>query len=100
MPKMSITVPHNLSEAEALARIKNLLGDLKREHAGSFSDLKEEWRGNGGTFSVKAMGMGVSGDLNVQGDRVELAGNLPLAATPFKGRIEQLVRERMEQLLA
>jgi hypothetical protein len=29
-----------------------------------------------------------------------MSGNLPLAATPFKGRIEQMVRERMERLLA
>ena len=100
MPKLSIVVPHHLSEGEALERIKGLLGDLKREHSGSFSDLKEEWSGSGGRFSVKAMGMSVTGGLAVSPGQVAMTGDLPLAATPFKGRIEQMVRERMERLLA
>ena len=100
MPKLNISVPHALTEDEALGRIKGMLTDLKRENEGTFSDLTEEWTGNGGRFSVKAMGMKVAGGLTVLADRVELNGDLPLTAAPFKGRIEQLVRERMERLLA
>lgn len=100
MPKFTIAVPHQLSESEALDRVKGLLEDLKREHEGTFSDLTEEWSGDSGRFSVKAMGMSVKGGLQVASREVTLNGDLPFAATPFKGRIEQMVRSRMEKLLA
>lgn len=100
MPKLNIVVPHRLSEDEALGRIKGLLGELKREHAGAFTDLDETWTDTGGRFSMKAMGMSVAGELTVAPGQVVMNGDLPLAATPFKGRIEQMVRERMERLLA
>jgi len=99
MPKLDIVVPHQLAESEALERIKGLLGQLKQEHSGSFTDLEEQWTDTGGRFSMKAMGMAVSGGLSVAPGQVQMKGNLPLAATPFKGRIEQIVRDRMERLL-
>ncbi len=99
MPKIAVTVPHQLTEAEALERVKGLLGDLKQEYAGTFSQLQESWQNSEGTFAVKAMGMDLSGDLSVKPDRVDLNGKLPLTAAPFKGRVEQMIRQRMERLL-
>ena len=100
MPKMSVVVPHRLSEEEALRRIKGLLADLKDQYADRFTDLQETWSGNDGWFSLKAMGFNVSGALSVKPSQVELTGDLPFAAMPFKGRIEQVIRERAERLLA
>ena len=100
MPKMSIVVPHRLSPDEALGRIKGLLADLKTQHQGQFSDLKEQWSDHRGEFSAKAMGFNVSGWVEVRPTEVTLEGDLPFAAMPFKGRIESLVRERAETLLA
>ena len=100
MPKLSIDVPHRLSEEEALTRIQTMLGDMKRQYATYFSDLEETWTGNDGRFSVKAMGFNVSGTIAVEPARVALNADLPLAATPFKGRIEQAIREEAERLLA
>lgn len=100
MPKLSVVVPHHLPQEEALGRIQGLLNDLKRQHADRFTDLEERWSGNDGRFSVKAMGFNVSGALSVQPSQVEITGDLPFAATPFKGRIEQAIRERTERLLA
>jgi hypothetical protein len=100
MPKMSITVPHRLSQDEAQNRIQSLLGDLKEQHGDQISDLKEEWRGNRCAFSFKAMGFSTSGTLIVTPSKAELSGSLPFAALPFKGRIESEIRQRAEQLLA
>jgi len=99
MPKLNMTVAHKLSQDEALLRIKGLLGEVKTEFAGKISNLKEDWSGNRGTFSFSAMGFGVSGVLTVHESRVELAGNLPFAALPFKGKVEATIRERAEKLL-
>lgn len=100
MPKMKIVVPHELTPDEALGRVKGLLADLKEQHAGQFSQLQEQWQNNRGDFKAKAMGFDVAGSVDVRPAEVEVSGDLPFAATPFKGRVEGMVRERLERLLA
>ncbi len=100
MPKMSVTVPHALGQAEALTRVQGMIGNLKRQYGDQISELQEEWTGSTGEFSLKAMGFSVSGRLAVSETTVEMDGNLPLMAAPFKGQIEQMVRQEAERLLA
>ena len=100
MPKVAIVVPHQLGEAEALARLQHLLSDMKVRYATYFSDLEEQWSGNAGRFSAKAMGFNVKGSVAVRPAEVAIDADLPLAATPFKGRVEQMIRQQAEQLLA
>jgi hypothetical protein len=64
------------------------------------TDLKESWSGTGGEFSFRAMGFSLSGTLAVTPNDVEMKGNFPFAAVPFKGKIESMIRTRAEQLLA
>lgn len=100
MPSMKIEVPHQLSEDEAMRRIQNLLTDIKRDYGDRVTDLEESWTGSGGQFSFRAMGFSVSGTLRVTPGAVELTGDYPFAARPFKGKIEGMIRERAEQLLS
>lgn len=100
MSKLNITVPHKLSQNEALRRIKTLLGEVKAQFTNKIKDLSEQWNGNTGTFSFSVMGFSVSGTLVVKDSKVELFGNLPFAATFFKGKIESTIRERARSLLA
>lgn len=99
MPKISIVVPHQLGEEEARARIQHLLTDMKSRYASYFTDLQEQWSNNTGRFSVKAMNFNVKGGVTVRPTEVAIDADLPLAATPFKGRVEQLIREQAKQLL-
>ena len=100
MPKLNMTVSHRLSPDEALRRIKGLLDEVKTEFAGTISDLSEQWDGNIGYFNLRAKGFSVSGTLTVKPREVELSGNLPFAALPFRGKIESAIRSRAEKLLA
>lgn len=100
MPKLNMTIPHQLPADEAQKRIRELLGGVKSQFAEKISDLKEEWREDGGTFSFKAMGFAVSGTITLKPSEVELKGDLPFAATFFKGKIETTIRERAKTLLA
>jgi hypothetical protein len=100
MPKLNMTIPHRLSQDEALRRIKSLLGEVKEQFSGQINNLQEEWSGDRGTFSFSAMGFAVSGTLAVKRGEVELSGALPFAATLFKGMIESIIQERAESLLA
>jgi len=97
---MSVSVPHQLGQAEALSRIQTMIGGLKRQYGDQISDLQEQWTGPTGEFSLKAMGFHVSGRLHVSETAVEMDGDLPLMAAPFRGQIEQMVRQEAERLLA
>lgn len=100
MPKMSVSVPHTLGQAEALGRVQGMIGQLKQQYGDQITDLNETWSGNQGDFSLKAMGFHISGNLVVTEAAVEMEGNLPLMAAPFKGQIEEMVRAEAERLLA
>ena len=100
MAKLNMAVSHHLTQDEATRRIKSLLGEVKSQFADKISDLREEWNGNAGKFSFSAMGFAVSGTLIVKPAEVELSGNLPFAASFFKGKIESTIRERAQALLS
>ena len=100
MPKLNISVQHKLPQDEALKRIKKALPDLKTDLANYFSDLHEDWDGNTCEFRLKVLGFPVSGTMNAKPSEVEISGNLPFVALPFKGKIESTIRERLKQLLA
>ena len=100
MPKLNISVTHNLPQDEALGRIKNLLAELKREFANDIRNLRERWRGNAGNFRFSTRGFSASGTLTIRRETVELSLNIPLAALPLKGKIESTIRRRARSLLA
>lgn len=100
MPNIHMTIPHNLSRDEALKRVQKLLGEVRQQYAGSVTDLNERWHGHIGSFSFKTMGMDVTGMVTVGDKEVELEGTLPFAATFFKGKIEQTIRDRALSLLS
>ncbi|MDB4978539.1 MAG: hypothetical protein JWM56_725 [Candidatus Peribacteria bacterium] len=99
MPNLHFTIPHPLSEQEALTRIKSLLEELKKEFGGKMTNLQEKWQGNTDAFSFTVMGFDVSGTLIVRDKEVELQGSLPLAALPFKGKIEETIRKEAQKVL-
>jgi hypothetical protein len=100
MPSLDITIPHQLSQEEALNRIKNLLSDAKRDHGDKISNLQESWEGNTGTFSFSAKGYDVSGNLVVQPDSIELTSQVPFAISLFKGMITSMITQKAKELLS
>ena len=99
MPKLNITVPHRLSQAEAALRISSLLNDLKAKHGDKISNLQEEWDNHTGKFACSVMGFRVSGILAIEPAQVSITGSLPLAAMLFKSRIESMIRDHTAKLL-
>jgi hypothetical protein len=100
MSTLQITIPHPLSQEEALKRIKNLLSETKKEHGDKIDNLTENWNGNSGQFSFSAKGFDIEGDLSVTPATVELNGKIPFALSLFKGAITKAVSEKAMQLLA
>lgn len=100
MPSIEMSIPHQLGEQEARRRIQELLPKMKADHGDQIKDLKEEWNGNTGRFSFSVMGFAVSGNLTVNESSVDLDGDLPFAATFFKGKIKSVIQEKAQELLS
>lgn len=99
MPKMSMEIPHDLSQEEARTRVQGMISTLREQYGDKISDLHEEWNGDTGKFSLRAMGYKLAGTLQVTDSNVKVDGDLPWAAKPFQGTIEATIRERTERLL-
>lgn len=100
MPSVTISVPHTLEANEAQRRIAHLITESKAKFSDSVTNVEESWTGNHGTFSFKAMGFNVSGNMEVESDSASVEINFPFAALPFKGRIENEITGRLKTLLA
>jgi hypothetical protein len=100
MANLDIAIPHNLPQQEALTRIQGLLGQLRKEQAGTISDVNETWNGNEGDFSFSAKGFDLSGKITVEENKVSINSQLPFALSFFKGKISQVIREKAGELLS
>jgi hypothetical protein len=99
MPKISLSVPHQLSQETAKNRISGLIADSRERFAGQISQASESWNGYVDDISFQALGFSVTGKIDVQPNEVLIELNLPLAAYPLKGRIEKEILAHARELL-
>ncbi len=97
---MEIKVNHVLTTEEAKKRILKLADELKKDYGSQISNYSEEWNGNSAEISFKAIGMRIKGNLGIFKENVVMDGKLPLAALPFRGQIERIIREKLVELLS
>jgi len=99
MPTVNVSVPYQISEDEALTRIKTRIAQIKAQHA-SKVDLQENWSGYVGTFSGSVIGYSLSGSLVVKPSVVTVEIGLPFIASLYKGKIEAGIHNELTSLLA
>ena len=100
MASLDISIPHQLSQEEALSRIKGLIDKLKQEQKDKVTNVKEDWRGNAGSFQFTAQGFDFSGEINVRNGSVDIDAKIPLAVSLFKGKIKELIEQKAKELLS
>ena len=100
MSNLEVAIPHNLSQEEALNRVKNMFTQMKNEHGDKISNLKEQWNGNEGNFSFTAQGFDIAGTLTVNPSNVELKGEIPFALSLFKGAITKTIEQQATKMLS
>ena len=92
-PPIAVNIPHQLGRAEARRRIESGFANLVRQLPGGGGAFSERWDGDRLTFSVSAMGQGVSGIIDVRDTvvamEIALPGVLGLLASGLKGRLEK-----------
>jgi hypothetical protein len=100
MPSYQVIVSHQLSRDEARQRVEGLLDRALADYAAYLSDAQGQWNGHELDFRFVASGLGIAGKLIVEETQVAVGGALPLAAAFFKGRIEGMIRDELQRLLA
>lgn len=99
MPRITVTVPHELGQEQAAGRLATYLDMIREKNKDKIKDFEQTLGENSGTFSFKTMGFKVAGDVAVHPADVTLNCDLPFAAMLFKGKIEKEMREQLERVL-
>ena len=100
MASFKMNIPHQLSQEEALFRIKNLLGKMKLEQKDKISNLQEDWNGETGNFQFTTFGYDLSGVIKVQDSSIDIDAKIPAAVALFKGTIKDLIDKKARELLS
>lgn len=100
MPRITVETSHALDVDEAMRRLKDKLAAAKDTYRGQFSDFREEWNGHTFSYAFRAAGMKFSGTAALDGSRVRLDADVPLAVMMFKGMIQARIADELSVLLA
>ena len=100
MPGFSTEVSHNLGQAEATSRLKDFVERARERFGAQVSAMDGAWTDNVLDFSLTAMGITIKGALKVEETKVRVSGQLPLAAMPFRGKIEESIAAEIKQELS
>jgi hypothetical protein len=100
MPELTVSVPHQLSQDEALRRIQSAIAQVKTQYSDKVAGLREEWNGYRGTFEMSAQNLQVIGTVTVSPSDVTVQTTLPFFMSLFKTTIESRVKDEMSRILA
>jgi putative polyhydroxyalkanoate system protein len=101
---MTVSIPHQLSRAEARRRVEEGFGKLTGQLGGGAGAVTQSWHGDTMKFAAKVMGQSISGHLDVLDDAVKMEVLLPaflaMMAGKIQGRVEQEGHKMLEQRTA
>ena len=100
MPGFSTEVEHQLGQDEATRRLKDLFEQVRQQYGDFVTRLESSWTNNVLTFLLVTYGFEIKGNLTVDDQCVRLSGRLPLAALPFRGKIEQSIVSELRRRLS
>ena len=100
MPNVSVSVPYQIPQDEALSRIRARIAEIKARYSSEVTNLTENWNGYSGAFSGSSHGFTVSCNLVVNPSLVTVVIELPFIAFAYKAKVEVGVRAELTKLLA
>jgi len=91
---ITITIPHELGQAEARRRLEEGFGRMEQQFASSgVANFAKSWEGERLSFSAQAIGQVITGHLDVQDKAVRMEIHLPnllgWIAGKLKGRLQK-----------
>lgn len=99
VPKYTTQVDHELSQEDALARMREFVPSVKARFQEHIQDVEEWWTGHVLNLRFTTYGMRVTCALAAEVRVARLEYELPLAAIMFRGTIEQAVQSALRDAL-
>ncbi len=96
---MHLQIPHNMSQTQAINKVKGTLEAGRSQMAGQVDIEKEEWEGNKLTFAFTAQKQHIEGTLVADEKEFIVDAKLPLMLRMFEGKIEKMLGEQVKTLL-
>ena len=99
---MRIEHEHALTADESYKRISNLLSGLQSQYADKITNPTTSWNSDHTRmdFSMEIMGFRTSGQICLTDHMATLDGKIPLMARPFSGKIENMIKSKLDELLS
>ena len=99
MRNITVTIPHQLSKADAKLRIDELINRLQQQYGGSVSQIEQSWTNDTLAFSLTASGISLSGHVYVEDNSVRVEVPVPWALAMFAGSIKKQIEQEGRKLL-
>ena len=77
MPKLNVSVPHALSQQEAMERLNRFVDLLRDNYQEHVSGLEQSWEDSTLRFQCKTYGIPVQGKITVTDHELNVNGELP-----------------------
>jgi hypothetical protein len=96
---ISLSLPHDLGEAEAKRRIVTGIADARAKYPTYLQGARETWNGNTMEFTGSAMGQTVTGRIQIEAKQLHIQVDLPLLLAMLAGRITPQIEAEGRKLL-
>ena len=98
---ISVEIPHQLTEAEAKARLVNGLADARTKYGKYMTNMTETWNGNHLELAGTVMAQHIAGRIDVKPQSVRVEIDLPMLlamiAQKFIPQVEAEGRKMLEK---
>jgi len=95
---VTVDIPHRLGLAGARARIDGGIDKIASYIPGA-SVTSQRWDGDTMLFTISAMGQTIASRLDVQGDKVQAALDLPMMLAMFAEKAKEMLQQGGQKLL-
>jgi putative polyhydroxyalkanoate system protein len=99
MAPLTITIPHQLSKAEARQRIETHFTELLGQYGSQLDHLDHRWNGDTLDFQAGVMGMSITGKLTIEDQAVRIEIVLPWMLAALARTVTQSVEQQGRKLL-
>lgn len=99
MAGYNVSVPHNLGQAAARDRVEQFLNRMRADYGEQITSAEGQWNDATLDFNIVSMGITVSGQMVVEDTLIRVSGPLPMIASFFKGKIEEIISHELRRLI-
>ena len=100
MPKFNVSVPHEIDRTEAISKLRTFMDAAREDSPVELSEVTETWDESGNLeFAFSAMGFRIDGQMVTEAVQISIRGNLPFAALPFRGALENQLATKIREAI-